>query len=173
MDAIIALVFYFLLFPRMTTRFLSVIALSFLLAACNSGTPTNTPDAVESAVPAPGNEGVEEMIVVDEPNEDVMEEEVVKKEVATRVIEVTTENWQFTPSVIKAKKGEKVILRLIGKNGIHGFFVPDLGIAERVEAGRTVEVSLPTNQTGTFELRCNIICGQGHDGMIGTIIISS
>lgn len=111
----------------------------------------------------------------------VQKEEVVMKKEQTkqtavsqnpsRVIRVTSENWKFTPNVIRAKKGENITLSLQGLSGLHGFSVPDLGINVPVMQGKTVTVTLPTNKSGTFGLRCSIPCGQGHLDMRGTIVI--
>ena len=107
------------------------------------------------------------------------EEVVVKKEATkqttsknqSRVVRVTSENWKFTPNVIRVKKGEKITLSLQGVSGLHGFSVPDLGINIPVPQGQTVTVKLPTDKSGSFGLRCSIPCGQGHVDMRGTIVI--
>lgn len=90
---------------------------------------------------------------------------------AARTIEVDVASFQFTPSVITAKKGEKVQLKLVGVSGIHGFAVPDLGMNESVAAGDTVMVDLPTDTAGTFQAFCNVPCGPGHSDMKATIVI--
>lgn len=90
----------------------------------------------------------------------------------TRTVTVTTSNWAFSPAVISAKKGEKVQLKLVGGEGIHGFAVPELGLNVRVEAGQTVTIDLPTDTAGTFGARCSIPCGEGHRDMQATVIIT-
>jgi len=91
---------------------------------------------------------------------------------AARVVEVTVENWKFTPNIVTAKKGEKLVIRLKGVSGIHGFSVPDLGINQRVEVGETIDVTIPADKAGTFDFRCSVPCGEGHEGMTGKIIMS-
>ncbi|MFA5799593.1 MAG: cupredoxin domain-containing protein [Candidatus Peribacteraceae bacterium] len=91
---------------------------------------------------------------------------------AARIVEVTVENWKFTPNIVTAKKGEKLVIRLKGVSGIHGFSVPDLGINQRVEVGETIDVTIPADKAGTFDFRCSVPCGEGHEGMTGKIIIS-
>ncbi len=90
----------------------------------------------------------------------------------TRAIDVTVANWSFSPATITAKKGEKVQLRITGGTGIHSFAVADLGINVRIEPGQTVTVDLPTDKTGTFGVRCRIPCGEGHQTMSSTVVIS-
>jgi|GEM_PF-678952 len=89
-----------------------------------------------------------------------------------RTIQINVENWAFNPTTITAKKGEKVQLQLVGDSGIHGFAVPGLGKNVRVEAGKTVTITLPTDTAGSFEARCSIPCGSGHKDMTATILIT-
>lgn len=86
-----------------------------------------------------------------------------------RVIQVTSENWKFTPNVITLKKGEKVQLQVTGVSGTHGFAIPELGINIPVAPGQTVLIDLPTDRAGTFALFCSIPCGPGHRNMTGQI----
>ena len=90
-----------------------------------------------------------------------------------RVIQVTSENWKFAPTVITVKKGEKVQLQVTGISGIHGFAVPGLNINQPVEPGQTVTIELPTNVAGTYAFFCSIPCGPGHANMTGQIVIES
>lgn len=69
------------------------------------------------------------------------------------------------------KKGEKIIVRVTGAEGVHGFKVPGLGINQTVNFGTTVDVAVPTDAAGTFEFLCSVPCGSGHKSMRGTIVI--
>lgn len=89
-----------------------------------------------------------------------------------RIIEIQASNWTFTPSVITAKVGEKVQLKVTNVSGVHGILVKDLGIDLKLAEGETGTVDLPTDKAGTFSFRCNIMCGEGHKDMTGTITIS-
>ena len=88
-----------------------------------------------------------------------------------RVINVTTESFAFSPNVITAKKGEKVVVHLTGKSGLHGFAIPDLGVNVPIAAGQAVDVALPTDKVGTFTLLCSIPCGSGRQSMKGIVTI--
>lgn len=90
---------------------------------------------------------------------------------AARVIQVTSENWKFTPNVITVKRGEKVQLQVTGISGTHGFAVPDLGINVPVAPGQTVTIDLPTDSVGTHAFFCSIPCGPGHFDMKGQVVI--
>lgn len=90
---------------------------------------------------------------------------------SVRIITVAVDNFDFSPSVIKVKKGEKVTLVFKGEAGAHGVMIKDLGINVVVPVDGTVTVDLPTDTAGTFAFRCSIPCGAGHKDMKGTIII--
>ncbi len=89
----------------------------------------------------------------------------------TKVIAVTAANFTFTPNVIRIKKGDKIQLKLVGSEGMHGLAVDGLGINVKVSTGDTVMVDIPTDTTGTFSFRCSVPCGPGHKEMVGTIVI--
>lgn len=88
-----------------------------------------------------------------------------------RTIDIDAKNWAFSPSVILAGRGEQVTVRVHGQEGIHSFAIPDLGINQRVEAGETVEIKIPTDRIGTFSFKCSVPCGAGHRDMKGSITI--
>ena len=90
-----------------------------------------------------------------------------------RTIKMTAELWKFTPSVVRVKQGEKVTLEITGISGTHGLSVPELGINETIIQGNTVTVTIPTDKTGTFDFRCSVQCGSGHNDMTGQIIVES
>jgi cytochrome c oxidase subunit II len=86
-----------------------------------------------------------------------------------RMISIAVQDFSFAPNPIRARKGDT--LQLNGISGRHGFNVPELGIDVEVSAGETKTVVITTDQTGTFALRCSIVCGSGHRDMTGTLII--
>lgn len=89
-----------------------------------------------------------------------------------RVIPVTAELWKFTPNVLRAQQSEEVVLQITGISGTHGFSAPDLGINATVIQGQTITVPLPTDKAGTFDFRCSVPCGVGHQDMKGQIVIA-
>ncbi|MBI5794609.1 thioredoxin domain-containing protein [Candidatus Uhrbacteria bacterium] len=90
-----------------------------------------------------------------------------------RTIKMTAELWKFTPTVVRVKQGEKVMLAITGVSGTHGLSVPGLGINETIIQGNTVSVAIPTDKTGTFDFRCSVQCGSGHNDMTGQIIVEA
>lgn len=161
-----------------------IFSLSFL-AACATTPPIQPKEApvpgadavAEPVNPVPATEestggdemeeeNAEESSVVDDGGGD--EEALVSR---PRIIDVTAENWAFTPSVITVKKGEAVQLRIRGVSGVHGYTVPGLGIEETIAPHQIVTVDLPTEKPGTYSLFCSVPCGVGHTDMTGMIVI--
>ena len=97
-----------------------------------------------------------------------------------RVIEVvgTTNGgtkWEWMPSTITVKKGEKVKFSVNVPAGDvpHGFFIPEFGINAKLAPGETVETSEFTPQkAGTFPFSCSVFCGAGHRGMVGQLVVT-
>ena len=91
-----------------------------------------------------------------------------------RVIQVSAERFRFTPSVIEIKAGESVVLELTSTDHKHGFAVPDLGIDEVVEQGKTVRVRITAPaKPGRVLFHCSVFCGSGHEEMAGEIVVTT
>ena len=76
------------------------------------------------------------------------------------VIELHARQWMYVPSKIVVKKGEKVTIRFTSDDVTHGLYIPAFGINEIIEPGKWKEVTFVPNKTGTFEIRCNVYCGE-------------
>lgn len=149
-------------------KLLSLFVLTLLVSACNFRGGTNETKPVENAMPVLGNEDAEEMIVEDEASSS----SGAKEEASVRVISVTASNWEFSPSTITAKKGERVTIRISGDEGIHSFLSEELGLNVKLNPGETKDIILDTSVAGSFSFRCGVPCGDGHKEMKGTIVIS-
>lgn len=84
---------------------------------------------------------------------------------------ITAKQWSFSPSVIKVKKGDKVVLKLTSTDVAHGFSLPDFGIDEKFDKGETKTVEFTADKVGTFTFNCNVPCGAGHKAMTGTVVV--
>lgn len=81
------------------------ISIGFFFFAKKTEEPTQNQEAVTSQVPAPGNEGVEEMIVIlDDDDTSSDKDKVMDSEVTV----VTYTNDGFSPQEIAVKKGQVV-----------------------------------------------------------------
>ncbi len=87
-------------------------------------------------------------------------------------ISVSLVEYAFVPNVFTLKQGETSTFDLTNDGTMtHTFTVPDLQIDESLSAGESRSISVTPDQTGTFELFCNI---PGHKalGQVGTVTVN-
>jgi len=86
-------------------------------------------------------------------------------------IQVTLRKYEFTPGSLRVKKGERVRLIMAAVDHDHGFKLDDFDINQKVRKGTTAIVDFTADKSGTFQFRCSNVCGLGHRGMKGTLIV--
>ncbi|HVW66819.1 MAG TPA: cupredoxin domain-containing protein [Candidatus Peribacteraceae bacterium] len=165
----------------------SIAALALLLAACsNTTTQGDVSDtSSSSAVMMQDSSSSDAGVVLDISSQQAMQSSSDASQQAMQtssaaqvadangvnVITVDVQNFQFSPNMIVAKKGQKTQIKLVGVSGSHGFAVPQLGINVRVATGDTVTVDLPTDTAGTYNAFCSVPCGPGHRDMKATVVV--
>ena len=92
---------------------------------------------------------------------------------APRVVNVVARKFVFLPSEIKLKRGEPVVLEFTAPEVVMGFFAPDLKLRAVIIPGTPSRVAFTPDRAGTFPFICDIFCGDGHEGMQGTIVVSA
>lgn len=80
-----------------------------------------------------------------------------------------------TRPVIHVKKGDHVVFKLKSSDVLHGFSLKDLGIyiTDGITPGKVKLVSFVADKAGTFTFSCNAICGENHEKMQGTLIVTA
>jgi cytochrome c oxidase subunit 2 len=91
---------------------------------------------------------------------------------AEPVVKIAAKRFTFSPSVIHLKKGETVILELTSLDRTHGFEAPDLGLTATIKPGAPTRIKVTPTKAGSFSFHCNVFCGDGHEDMNGTIVVS-
>lgn len=86
---------------------------------------------------------------------------------ATKEITEKAVNWSFSEPEIQANVGDTLKLTLNNETGVHGLVIEDLGVD--LKNGETATIKL--DKAGTYEFHCSIQCGQGHDNMVGQIVV--
>lgn len=86
-------------------------------------------------------------------------------------IEMTAEDFHFTPEEVRVKEGTLVTFRITSIEGTHGFALGAFGIDERLDEHQTKVIEVYAAKKGTYTFRCSHFCGLGHFGMSGTLII--
>lgn len=85
---------------------------------------------------------------------------------------ITAKQWEFSPSTINVNKGDTVKLHITSIDVTHGFGLPDFGVYETLNPGSTIDVEFVADKTGTFTFACTVVCGTGHSGMNGQLVVS-
>jgi heme/copper-type cytochrome/quinol oxidase subunit 2 len=124
----------------------------FALAACGSSDDKESGKETETTTVTPKEEKTPEKI---EPTGNVVE------------VNVKMTNFQFDTKEIKAKAGDTIKLTVANETGGHGFAIDEFGVD--VKGGETVEFI--ADQKGEFEYYCSLMCGTGHDNMVGKLIV--
>ncbi len=91
---------------------------------------------------------------------------------AEREIHITAKKFDFTPDTITLKKGEPVVLVISSQDRNHGFNLRGFGIRADIKPGGTARIRFTPNKTGRFTFSCDVFCGDGHEDMTGTIVVT-
>ncbi|VVA43995.1 Cytochrome c oxidase subunit II [Candidatus Roizmanbacteria bacterium] len=79
--------------------------------------------------------------------------------------------WQFDPSIINVKQGDKIRLKIKSIDVTHGFSLLDFNVNENLEPGKEIIVEFIADKKGEFTFFCSVICGTGHSGMKGKLVV--
>ena len=86
-------------------------------------------------------------------------------------IKVTLRKYEFSPGSLHVRKGERVKLIMTAADHDHGFKLDEFNINQKIPKGTTMVVEFTADKAGTFQFRCSSVCGIGHRGMKGTLLI--
>lgn len=84
---------------------------------------------------------------------------------------IVAKQFSFEPNTITVNKGDKVKLKITSTDVTHGFAINEFGVNEQLQPGKTVNVEFVADKSGTFTFYCSVICGAGHSGMRGQLIV--
>ncbi|HXD07368.1 MAG TPA: cupredoxin domain-containing protein [Burkholderiaceae bacterium] len=89
-----------------------------------------------------------------------------------RVIQVVARKFVFLPAELKLSAGESVVLEITAPEVVMGYSVPQLGTRVDVVPGQVARLPLNVSKPGTYDVVCDIYCGDGHEGMSGHIVVT-
>lgn len=89
-----------------------------------------------------------------------------------RVVRIVAKRFTYTPSEVTLKKGEPVVLELVSEDRVHGFKLPAFKIRTDVRPNDAVRVPITPDKAGRFTFACDVFCGDGHDDMSGTLVVT-
>jgi cytochrome c oxidase subunit 2 len=88
-------------------------------------------------------------------------------------LHVVARKWFFDPATINAKRGEELILRIDAPEVPMGFNVPDFNVRTDVVPGQQAVLRFRPDKVGSFTFLCDIFCGNGHETMNGTLVVTA
>ena len=91
---------------------------------------------------------------------------------AERVIHITAKKFEFSPDAITLKKGEPVVFEISSGDRKHGFSLRAFGVRSDVLPGKVSRVRFTPDKTGKFTFSCDVFCGDGHEEMTGTVVVT-
>jgi plastocyanin len=92
------------------------------------------------------------------------------------------DKWKFTPEIIEAERGDKIVATIINEDSYdHGIAIDAFGVSQRMPANSTIKTEFVVTQEGEFPFYCSVPCGEGevdgekrgHFDMIGKIHVRS
>ncbi len=92
---------------------------------------------------------------------------------APRVIEVMAKRFEYMPSVIPVKQGEKIVLAITSLDFIHGMNIPSLNMRYDLVPGRVTRVEIDAATVGNIDFVCDNFCGDHHEDMHGRIVVTA
>ena len=86
-------------------------------------------------------------------------------------ISVAARQSEFQPAEIRVKTGSRVKLIVNNDDVEHGLTIRELGLTALRVTTRKEVLEFTPQKPGTYEFRCNVQCGLGHDRMVGILIV--
>ena len=90
-----------------------------------------------------------------------------------RVVEITARRFNYEPSEIALKAGERVVIAVRSLDFVHGMNIPDLGKRFDLAPGKITRFELQPVQAGVIDFVCDNFCGEGHEQMHGRFVVSA
>lgn len=84
-----------------------------------------------------------------------------------RNVHIEAGNFAFSPAVIRANPGDRIVLEVTSTDVTHGLAIDGYPVDVLVEPGRATQVAFTANRSGVFKMRCSLACGNLHPFMTG------
>lgn len=109
---------------------------------------------------------IESRKIVDNVNKNISSNNLVKEgQDNENVIIINAEKWKYNKTKIKLRQWEKVKIKIINSDQLHGIAIPEMQLVW------DNEIVVDTSKTWEFEFRCLNYCWDWHEDMIWKIII--
>lgn len=131
----------------------------------NSNADINANESNQPAEPSPTPSSSPTQTPTPEPSQTETPSPAVKK------FNITAKRFEFTPSTITVNRGDTVKINLTATDTGHGISIPEFNFSLKADQGETKTGEFVATKTGTFTFFCNVVCGEGHKDMKGTLIV--
>ena len=92
---------------------------------------------------------------------------------APREIEVVARRFAFEPARIEVAVGERVRLKVVSADGVHGLEIKKFKVNKRVpRGGDAITIDFVASAPGEFPIVCSEYCGDGHEEMKGALVVA-
>ena len=115
-------------------------------------------------------------------------EPVSARNASPQVIEVTAKKYEYSPAPIHVKSGANILLKITATDHDHGFSilaVPDGSDSKgsaglvftssqdcwQLKKGETTTIEFLAQTPGRYSFKCCHVCGLGHRGMKGQLVV--
>ncbi|MBI4463053.1 MAG: cupredoxin domain-containing protein [Acidobacteria bacterium] len=92
-------------------------------------------------------------------------------EPGVKEIRVTAKKYEYNPSEIHVRAGERVRLILTALDRTHGFQIEELDINEKIFKDKETVIEFVAPTPGTYPFKCSVRCGWRHPWMKGKLIV--
>jgi cytochrome c oxidase subunit 2 len=89
-----------------------------------------------------------------------------------RVVRIAARKFAFEPEEVPLKLGEPVVLEFTTADVHMGFKCVELGVRSDILPGQVTRLRLTPQKTGSFGFFCDVFCGDDHELMSGTLVVS-
>jgi len=90
---------------------------------------------------------------------------------ATKEIQISAKKYEFEPSSVHVKKGDKVKLIVTATDREHGLKLAAFHVNQKLTKGEPATVEFTADKAGSFPFECSVFCGMGHGKMKGTLVV--
>ena len=80
--------------------------------------------------------------------------------------------FDYLPDTVTVQQGRPVVLELSSLDRIHGFDAPGLGLHTDIPPGAPTILRFTPEKAGIYNLHCDNFCGDGHEDMVGRIVVT-
>jgi cytochrome c oxidase subunit 2 len=89
-----------------------------------------------------------------------------------REIDIVARRFAFEPARVEVAVGERVRLRVVSADGVHGLEIKKFKVKKEIPRGTTpVIIEFTANEAGEFPILCSEYCGDGHEDMQGQLVV--